>query len=256
MIFKRVAVGLLAVAGLLGLSTGVSWSSTTGSHCTVVHDHITKTDNGHGTPSEWADLSLSRTTKICRTGQGSYSVALSDYGTLWTKTGAGNPNGTGGTIHHRVPGKVVGHYNLTVTGAYLPKHPHGDVTLSSTEYVKSLFKGGNVAVAGGDYGWEYTTCKEKWLDSSANDDGQGAAAGSILGLPCWHKPPYHKPCPTASATPLHTSRYGHRRPCPPVTSTPTPTPTPTTPVPTPTGTTPPGEAPAPTPVNSDLPVTG
>lgn len=192
--------------------------------CAVVHDHITKTDSGHGTPAEWADLSLTRTTTVCKTAAG-YDIKLHDVGHLWTRQGAGTPNGTGGTIAHRVPGKVVGTYWLTATGGTLA-HRHGDVSKSSTEYVKSLFSEGTT-VTGGKYAWAYTTCREKWLDSSILNDGVGADAGNITGLRCVRKP------------------------------TPTPTPTDTgMPSPTPTTSTPPGEAPAPTPVNTDLPVTG
>lgn len=198
-----------------------------GGGCQTVHDTITKTDTGHGTPAEWADLVLRRSTKVCGDATSGYTVTLTDVGRLWTRTGAGTPNGTGGQIAHRVPGKVRGTYSLTVSGGTFTRK-HRNVAGSSTEYVTSLFTDG-ATVKGGAYRWTYTTvCGERWVDSSANDDGQGAAAGNITGKLC------HKPKPT-----------------------PTPSPTPTgTPSPTPTATAPAGQAPAPTPVHTDLPVTG
>lgn len=161
--------------------------------CVTVHDHITKTDTGHGTPAEWADLSLNRTTTVCGS-----NVKLVDVGTLWTRPGAGTPNGAGGTIAHRVHGTVHGTYALTVTGGTLA-HRHGDTSLSSTAYVKSLFSD-SATVTGGTYTWTYTTrCGERWVDSSTNNDGQGAAAGNITGRAC----PRATPSPTArpSTTP-------------------------------------------------------
>jgi hypothetical protein len=195
--------------------------------CVTVQDHIAKTDNGHGTPSEWADLSLKRTTKVCGNEKVGYTIKLTDKGRLRTIKGAGTPNGTGGQILNRVPGFVAGIYSLKATGGTLAVPVHRDTSLSSTEYVKSLFSQGTT-VTGGPYAWAYATlCGEKWLDSSVNNDGQGAAAGNITGKRCG------KPSPT---------------PTPTDTGTGTPTPSPTTSTP--------GEAPVPTPVNTDLPVTG
>jgi hypothetical protein len=165
--------------------------------CVIVHDHIAKTDNGHGTPSEWADLSLNRTTTVCGNEKTGYKVKLVDKGTLWTRTGAGTPNGTGGQILNHVPGVVYGIYSLTATGGTLA-HDHGDTSASSTEYVKSLFSDGTT-VTGGPYAWAYRTrCGEKWLDSSVNNDGQGAAAGNITGKLCGK--PSHSPTPTPTTT--------------------------------------------------------
>jgi hypothetical protein len=160
--------------------------------CVTVHDHVSKTDSGHGTPAAWADLSLNRTTTVCGD-----KVTLIDKGTLWTRTGAGTPNGTGGQIENRVVGVVHGLYTLTVSGGTLA-HQHGDTSLSSTEYVKSLFSP-DTTVTGGAYGWAYSTRCEHWLDSSANNDGQGAAAGDITGKLC--SKPSHSPTPSPSTTP-------------------------------------------------------
>jgi hypothetical protein len=230
---KRLTLGILITAGALTATAAPVAAYASTAHTkpcgAVVHDHIAKTDSGHGTPAEWADLSLARTTTVHCTGPGTYAVTLVDHGTLRTKVGGGTPNGTGGAITNRVPGAVVGLYRLTVTGT-LAVPAHRDTSLSSTAYVTSLFASG-AEVKGGAYGWRYrTVCGEHWLDSSANDDGAGAAAGNITGKTC-------RP-------------HGHPS------GTPTPTPTDTgTPSPTPTETTP-GEAPVPTPVDSDLPVTG
>jgi hypothetical protein len=185
---------LLAGAGVTATVAVLAVPATASAHtlpkCAVVHDHIAKTDNGHGTPSEWADLSLNRTTTVCGN-----QVTLVDRGTLWTRKGAGTPNGTGGQILNRVPGVVRGVYHLTVSGGQLA-HQHGDTSASSTEYVKSLFSDGTT-VTGGAYAWAYGTRCERWLDSSANNDGQGAAAGNITGKLC---KPHQSPTPTPTPT--------------------------------------------------------
>lgn len=189
-------VGVSAVAVLA--APGVASAQTVQpAKCQVIHDHIAKPDNGHGTPSEWADLSLTRTTKVCGNETAGYKIKLVDKGTLWTREGAGTPNGTGGQILHRVRGVVYGIYSLTATGGTLA-HDHGDTSASSTDYVKSLFSDGTT-VSGGPYAWAYQTrCGEKWLDSSVNNDGQGAAAGNITGKTCGK--PTHSPTPTPTTT--------------------------------------------------------
>lgn len=223
---------LLAVVGVAAVTTAlaipaIAGAATTG-QCTVIRDTITKADTGHGTPAAWADLVLHRSTKVCGDAQAGYTVTLTDAGRLWTRVGAGTPAGTGGQIAHRVAGTVHGSYSLAVTGGTLARR-HGDTSVSSTDYVRSLFSAG-AQVTGGAYSWTYTTvCGETWVDSSSNGDGQGAAAGNITGKLCHRKP---KPTPS------------------PTTSSPA-----VTPSPSPTSSTP-GEAPAPTPVKADLPVTG
>lgn len=220
----------LVAAGVPATARAATGSG--GPPCITIRDTITKTDSGHGTPAEWADLVLHRTTRVCGDEQSGYTVTLTDVGRLWTRPGAGAPNGTGGQIRHRVRGTVHGTYSLTVTGAKLARR-HGDTSLSSTDYVKSLF-GAGAQVTGGDYTWTYTTvCGETWVDKT-DGDGQGAAAGNITGKRCGRKPsPTPTPTPTGSPSPSPTG----------------------TPAPSPTGTAP-GEAPAPTPVRTDLPVTG
>lgn len=219
-----ITAGAVTAAGLVGLAGAASATSST---CPVVHDGITKTDNGHGTPAEWADLVMHRTTTVCGDAEHGYTVTLTDSGKLFTRPGAGTPNGTGGHISRRVGGSVNGTYHLTVTGGTFTRS-HRNVAGSSTEYVRSLFNG-DAQVAGGVYSWAYTTRCEKWVDSSANNDGQGAAAGNITGKRCGRP----HPSPTGTATP-----------------SPTPSSSATD------GPSTAGEAPAPTPVPSDLPVTG
>jgi hypothetical protein len=214
-------IGLAAVLAV----PATAYATGTAPVCTVVHDHITKTDSGHGSPAEWADLSLRRATKVCGDEKTGYEITLTDKGSLWTRPGAGTPNGAGGQIARRAKGAVDGTYTLTATGGKLA-HRHGNTTAGGTDYVKSLFSEGTT-VTGGGYSWTYATQCEKWVDASSNNDGQGEQAGNITGKRC------PKPTPT-----------------------PTPTETSSTPTPSPTDSTPPGEAPVPTPVPSDLPVTG
>ncbi|MGH3373193.1 MAG: hypothetical protein ACRDP6_00495 [Actinoallomurus sp.] len=197
---RSITLAALAATGTLTALAAPATAYASPIHaprCVVVHDHIAKTDTGHGTPAAWADLSLNRTTKVC-----GGTVTLVDTGTLATRTGAGTPNGTGGQITRRVPGVVHGTYHLTVSGGQLA-HQHGDTTLSSTEYVKSLFTDGTT-VSGGAYAWTYATRCERWVDSSANDDGQGAAAGNITGRRC----PKPSQSPTASPSTTPTAPSG------------------------------------------------
>ncbi|MGH3375952.1 MAG: hypothetical protein ACRDP6_14535 [Actinoallomurus sp.] len=123
-------------------------------------------------------------------------MKLVDTGTLLTRTGAGTPNGTGGTIEHRVAGTVHGEYALTVTGGTLA-HRHGDTSLSSTDYVKSLFSPGTTVI-GGTYAWLYSTGCERWLDASVNGDGTGDGTGNITGKICPR--PTHSPTPSTTPT--------------------------------------------------------
>jgi hypothetical protein len=244
---KRIVVGLVAVAAVLGLSTGVSWSSTTPSPTVtaahkpvphkhfnlcptaVTHDHLAKTDNGHGTPSEWADLSFNRTVVAVghynrKARACDYKITLKDRGSFTTRAHTGSPSGAAVQIVKKVPGTFVGVYHLTLTGFLKPHVHHGDVTAAgSTAYVQSLVKVG--IVAGGDYAWYYrTVCGEHWLDSSKNNDGQDLSAGNITGKWC-RACGGHGPKPTPTPTPTGS-----------VTPTPTPSPTETVPA---------GEAPAP-----------
>jgi hypothetical protein len=108
---------------------------------------------------------------------------------------------------------LVGEYHLTVNAVdFTPRHR--DTSLSSTAYVASMFTAKPatatepavpVEVTGGDYQWTYTTycgrkVLERWVDSSANNDGQGAQAGNITGKLCRHKPkPHPHPTPTTSS---------------------------------------------------------
>lgn len=187
-VFAALGAGTLAALA----APATAHAATHTPKCAVVHDHISKTDSGHGTPAEWADLSLNRTTTVCGN-----AVTLVDRGTLATRPGAGTPNGAGGQIPGRVPGSVHGVYHLTVSGGTLA-HQHGDTSLSSTDYVKSLFSEGTT-VTGGDYTWTYTTrCGERWVDSSANQDGKGTQAGNITGRAC--TPRTHPKSPSTAPT--------------------------------------------------------
>jgi hypothetical protein len=202
--FLVVLAGIIGLGVLLGL-LGSPADATTSTHCTTATDTLTKTDNGHGTPAEWADLVFKRTTKVCGTANG-YKITLSDKGLFWTRTGAGSPNGTGTPIAHRVPGGFKGTYLLTATGGDGVVKHHGNTSAQgSTAYVKSLFSD-DTSVLGGEYDWQYyTVCKEHWRDASFNDDGQGAQAGNITGKLCKacfpHRRHHPKPTPTVTVTP-------------------------------------------------------
>lgn len=217
MLKKTIAAVGLATAATAVSALPASAYTVSKPKCVTAFDHLNKTDNGHGTPSEWADLSFNRKTTVCADG----TITLADKGSLWTRTGAGSPNGTD-TVKHRVRGHFTGVYHLTFA---VPdnfslkdvKH-HGNVAAAgSTAYVQSLFPEGSAAVAGGAYAWKYyTVCKEFWLDASTNDDGIGAQAGDITGKLCRAcRPP----------------RHHHPKPTPTPTESESPTPTPTVTVP-------------------------
>jgi hypothetical protein len=232
---RKILVAAFSAALLVsGVAYGATAASATTTptpapvkcHHTVLTFHINKTDNGHGTPGEWADLKLTRTitvTSRLKAGVCKYKIVLKDVGTLKTKLGGGTPNGTGGQITNRVPGWVAGEYHLRATGHLLKTH--GATTLSTGDFIKSLFSEDST-VTGGDYRWGYRTCAgEWWIDSSANDDGQGAGAGNITGKVNWRCFKTHHPKPVPTPT------YTHPVPTP--TQTPPTSDLPEAPVPTP-----------------------
>lgn len=147
-------------------------------------------DNGHGSPSEWADLAFKRTMKIHNNGDGTYALTTSDVGSLITRKGAGSPN-NGAHITRTLSGQFssasTGSATGTLSDNYLandkkvfdPKTGH---PFSSNEWFKSFFESG---VTGSPfsthYAFTYKTLDEKWVDADTNNDGQDTSAGDVTG---------------------------------------------------------------------------
>jgi hypothetical protein len=253
MILKRVAVGLLAVAGLLSLTTGVSWSST--SHTTPAH--VRCNADWYQNPDE--------TTRKPVQKPGGLEFSDTDL------------------VHHKVYGLTVEHLH---PGSYFAFPAPGQPSFFSVEV--SGTDGGYATLRWNPsaHKWEMTTGGQFYTaytpaalvdkvtphkSHTVVSFGVGFTANPpgtvhtlvrsvvfnhhVYSLGCKPIHPKPRPCVTKTATPLHTT--SRERWCKPTyTHSPTPTPTETVPVPTPTETVPPGEAPVPVPVNSDLPVTG
>jgi hypothetical protein len=147
-------------------------------------------DNGHGSPSEWADLTFKRTMKIHSNGDGTYALTTTDVGSLITRKGAGSPN-NGVRIARTLSGQFssasAGSATGTLSDNYLdndkkvfdPKTGH---PFSSSEWFKSFFKEGVTGSPfSGHYAFTYKTVDEKWIDADTNDDGQDQSAGDITG---------------------------------------------------------------------------
>lgn len=177
---------------------------------TVASDYLAKTDNGHGTPSEWANLKFKRTVLVTKghfnfkTRDCTYTVFLADKGSLKTIQGAGSPSGAAVQIANSVPGSFAGVYRLTITGHLKHHVHHGDVSAAgSTAYVLSLFYPGATQGPKSWYAWKYrTVCGERWTDASFNNDGQALSAGNITGKTC--RACHPKPTPTPTVPPVVT----------------------------------------------------
>lgn len=226
---RKIIVVLAAVAAVLGFAAvPAAAAGPVARPCFNATDTITKTDSGHGTPPEWANLAFTRKTRVCGDSTNGYDVTLTDDGTLTTIAGAGAPNGHG-TISREVTGHMSGGLTVHVTGAALALDKRNAKADGSTAFVKSMFEQG--AVLGEvSYSWTYTTRCEKWVDSSANNDGTDTNAGNITSRALcggWHKSPHsHQGAPSGepsakpSTAPGTPAAGGEAPPAQPVTGTP------------------------------------
>jgi hypothetical protein len=187
------AGGFIAVAGAAGAAPLTTVTGTT-----YIANHP---DGGHGTPGTWAYDDFHRTLTVtanadqtgCTHGDTCYTATIADNGKFNAIVGNGSPNGTGAVIKHAVQGSMVGSYALTVVApasdtlnaAGIPgyRNDHfGSPVTSTTNWPTLAFTApGDAVVSGGAYNWTYTDACEKWVDSSANGDGAGAADGNITG---------------------------------------------------------------------------
>jgi len=185
---KKLLVGVgvigLAVLGAAVATGGVA--NAAAPSCATTSTHTDRPDNGHF--GNWADLSLTRSVEVCSTGTANhYTATITDDGSLTTLDGQspreGKPLAVGatGTVHGTYAWTFVAE-NLDLTKLVSPA---ADTTTNN--WLKELVKasGGKwCSGSGGAYNWTYTTCAEKWVDASNNDDGSAADAGDITGIKC------------------------------------------------------------------------
>lgn len=216
-----VAIGAaVAVAGLLVLAAAGPAQAVAAPDCKTAVSHLVdRPDNGHGTPSTWALDTVTRTVKVCHVEDTpapavakavpidtwTYTATLVDEGTFVTKGGAtGSPNagvaiaaGMKGTIHGEATfAKFTAmHDFLGWVDAFDGKTFTGSAPSGTNDWIKNLWSDGFGGTQITNYKWTYTTCSEKWVDSSEESNGDGTAdsAGDITGKAC--------PSPSVSASP-------------------------------------------------------
>jgi hypothetical protein len=184
----------LVTAGLVG--AGMILAAAPGAGASVPADVVVTAtvnnhpDNGHGSPSQWADDNFVRTMKIHDNGNGTYALTTTDKGSFVTHKGAGSPN-NGVSIARTLKGTYSSASTGTATGALAANYRDSDKKVfdpkaghpfSSNEWFKSFFQSG---VTGSPfsthYAFTYATVDEKWLDADTNDDGQADVAGDVTG---------------------------------------------------------------------------
>jgi len=203
---KFITAVLTATLLALGWVTFASSASATPpltqtvGQCGDTSTQTTRPDSGHH--GDWATLILTRKTHVCRTAEDTYTATISDDGTLTTLASLSPRDGvslTAGTT-----GEVHGTYDWTFTAKNLNLDalvsPSADTTTST--WLQELVKASGGEWCNGEgheYIWTYTTCSEKWVDASNNNDGQDGSAGDITGKKC----PVETPTPTpSSSTPV------------------------------------------------------
>ncbi len=147
-------------------------------------------DNGHGSPSHWADLNFQRSMVLHDNGDGSFAVTTTDTGTLVTRKGAGSPNdnkvisralpgGYSSTSHGKITGVLDSNYADHDGKSFDDKNGN---PFKSAEWAKLFFQDGATGSPfDTDYSFTYKTLDEQWIDASNNDDGQDSSAGDITG---------------------------------------------------------------------------
>lgn len=207
------AVAFVAASGIaVGVGGNVAHASST--TVTAVTNIVNRPDNGNG--GTWA-YDGSKTAPLQRTltvtvaadqagvanGFTKFDATITDKGSFTTVLGALAPNQVvpGVKIAHQVKGSVNGTYSLTVvapsTDALTGVVPATEddnfaapaATNTTSNWPKLAFASAdNVVVTGGAYSWTYVSAPnacEKWVDSSANGDGNLAGDGNITGKLCF-----------------------------------------------------------------------
>lgn len=194
----RSVAATLAALGLLFAGAVIAAPAAAAADQTVTNQFSNHADSGHGTPDHWADDTYSMTSTIHDNGGGTYTVTLSSTGTFTTVVDGGYPNGSTGTIDHKVTGNFKGTLTAQVTGT--PKtadqlsringNAYDDadgVHYTTSEWIKHLFQSAsNPSIGTETYNYAYdrgSDC-EKWVDADTNNDGQDASAGNVTGKDC------------------------------------------------------------------------
>jgi hypothetical protein len=192
-----------ALAG--GVLTALPASAAPPADVKLTTQILNHADNGHGTPSHWADDTWTRVTLVHANGDGTFKVTLQGTGKFRAIKDAGSPNGTGAKVKRAVGGQFTETMEATVTGSlkskvalhnldgttYNDKH---QVHKTTGQWLVTPFKAGATAHIT-SYAYTYAAkggC-EVWTDSSDNNDGQGAAAGNVTGKHCQAPPPVFVP---------------------------------------------------------------
>lgn len=190
------AIGATAALGLLaaGFVAAPAQAADVQSVTTTVKNHA---DDGHGSPSHWADDTWTRKSTITPGDtDGTYTVHLTGTGSFTTVKDAGAPNGSGTTVGAAVTGDFAEDLTATVTGtpksaaqlARIDGNTYDDangVTYTTTEWIKHLFTSASTPTIGNEtYRYEYTRPCESWVDADDNNDGQAEDAGNITGKDC------------------------------------------------------------------------
>lgn len=161
-------------------------------------------DGGHGTPSVWADDSMTRTVNVtldhevpaaqCGAGAAScfaYFGTVTDDGTFRSVAGGKSPH-AGVDIAGIVQGQIQGVSSVEFVassgqpdGTLVPAVASGNA-ISTGVWARQLFPSGTTFGAETQPAYAYTysapgTC-EIWTDSSNNSDGTSASAGDIQGV--------------------------------------------------------------------------
>jgi LPXTG-motif cell wall-anchored protein len=177
-------LGFLFMLGFIATG-GIANADPTVGQCGDTSTSTTRPDNGHFGP--WATLVLTRSVHVCRTADSAYTGVIADNGSLTTLTSK-SPR-TGVDLVAGVKGTVLGTYNWTFTAESLnlDNLVSPAANTATGDWLKELViaSGGNWgAGTGHEYTWTYTTCAEKWIDASNNNDGLDVAAGDITGIRC------------------------------------------------------------------------
>jgi len=194
---------VLAISAGAALAQSADAVTTTVTATTHV---LNRPDSGHG--GNWAYDSFTRTLTVTvapvqnekdtTAGLIDYNATITDVGFFSTVGGAGTPSQfvPGAKIlHNGVHGTVNGTYALTVTApvgdglsGVVPATEDdnfGAAKVSTGNWPELAFATSTgVTVTGGAYEWDYATACEKWVDSSANGDGNTAGDGNITGKIC------------------------------------------------------------------------
>lgn len=192
MIRNRLFAIVFTIAALIvgSLSAGVTTVAYASADVVVTATVKNHPDNGHGSPSHWADDNFNRTMTLHNNGDGSYTATTEDVGTFTTRVGSGSPN-AGQAISRSLTGQMTGLSHGKITGELDPNYlDHNGKTFDdkngspfkSNDFFLAFFKPG---ATGGpfdtDYKFVYKTLDEQWIDANDNNDGTDDAAGDITG---------------------------------------------------------------------------